>query len=432
MSVAVNDVSGSMGKSASILDGVVAFYAIGVWLMHECGVVDRGAASGHGGKQSAFGTPNNLYGVSHALFSFLSSLKLIQKVFLQKSMPPFSRDQSVASSATIGRTPGRSEAPNPSLANPTADSEDIPMPDAEDTAADCHGGRRFIVAVDYGTTNSSASYAIVDDTTQVLDREHVHCIANFPEDPLFDPSRPPRFRNHSNEVPSEVWYPGDDITDAIPFYDRAETSIANPESSMDEGNEGENPNGETEGQDRKRAKTYWRDVPDVVRWGFDARPSLQYSNASGFLSKRNAPVKWAKLQLADNPIKAGYPVQTRKSYNVLKHHRIVRKELDFITDFLTRLFQHIKKELQDNHDLQDGELVEMVLSVPVIWSCKGRRDMYAAVLVAMKNANLGVGRSGHVEDLFDVPEPEAAAAYVLDGDYDIMVGQLHRHSWDKG
>jgi len=336
-------------------------------------------------------------------------------------MAPFLRDPSVASSATLRSTPiGRTPAPTPSSAHATAGSEDVCMTDADSTAAG-RANRRFIVAIDYGTTNSSASYAIPDNPLE-LRREQVQYITNYPKDPLTDLLPASIHQNSSNEVPSEVWYPDEDVQNADPFrYDIADARIVDTEADDDENYEHVNENEETADRAWERPKTYWRDVPDTVRWGFDAHPSATYSNASEFLNNRNSPIKWAKLQLADGKLRAGYPMKTRKSYNALKYHRVVRKELDFITDFLTCLFKHIKTELQNKHDLQDDEPVEMVLCVPVIWSCKARRDMHAAMAVAMKNSELGTTRSGCVEDLFIVSEPEAAAAYVLDEEYDIMV-----------
>ena len=306
-------------------------------------------------------------------------------------MAPFLRDRSIAS------------------------SEDVCMTDADSATAGHGANRRFIVAVDYGTTNSSASYAILDGTLELC-RDQIRNITNYPKDPLIDLLPVSVRQNSNNEVLSEVWYPDEHIQNADPF------GCNTADTKTDDGNyEHDNENEDTANRAQEEPNTYWRDVPHAVRWGFDAQPSATYSNASEFLDHRNSPIKWAKLQLANDKLRAGYTMKTRKSYYALRRRGVVRKELDFITDFLTCLFKHIKTELQNKHDLQDDEPVEMVLCVPVIWSCKPRRDMHAAMAVAMKNSGLGTTRLSCVDDLFIVSEPEAAAAYVLDEEFDIMV-----------
>lgn len=295
-----------------------------------------------------------------------------------------------------------------------------------DVEAGCAGAtsqtdRRFIIAIDYGTTNSSASYAIVSNDTQDLSRGNVRTISNFPAGPFRDPRRRLDQQILSDEVPSEVWYPEEEIKHQLGLddfvigeEDAQELEVGEQEQESD------SLNGQATGQNKRKAKTYWRTHPANVRWGFEARPSHALSAASDFLNHRNSTVKWAKLQLADPDAyqKKGYPPQTRKAFNTLRYHGIVRKELDFITDFLTCFLKHIKQELQMAHGLREDESVEMVLCVPVCWSCKARRDMQAATIVAMKNAGLGTSES--LYNMFMVTEPEAAAAYVLDDKYDLI------------
>lgn len=299
------------------------------------------------------------------------------------------------------------------------------MTDAGTVAAGNCSKRWFIIAVDYGTTNSSASYAIANNSRD-LRREQVQYITNYPNDPV---TEDPCLQISSNEVPSEVWYPNEEIRNANPFgYNIAGTWIGDGGVDEEENIENDFEDQQASNRGQGRSKTYDRIVPAITRWGFDAQPSATFSKASEFLSYRNSPIKWAKLQLASGQLRTGYPMKTRKSFNVLRRHGIVRKELDFITDFLTCFFKHIKAILEENHELNCNDVVEMVLCVPVIWSCKARRDMHAAMAVAIKNSGLGTTSAGCVDNLFIVSEPEAAAAYVLDEEYEIMVRNVFKRS----
>lgn len=284
--------------------------------------------------------------------------------------------------------------------------------------------RRFIIGVDYGTAYSSASYAVVYGDSRELGRSDIRHITNFDDDP-FDQDR---YSSPSKDVASVVWYPDEEVRNADPLsYDTAEERMAHiqidhqetswPVEEDEESVAYIGENGEHTNQQMK-SPPYSRNTPDTVRWGFGAQPSSRLSNASEFLSKRNSPIQWAKLQLADGKFRAGYSQKSQKSFYALRSSSVVTKELDFITDFLTCFFKHIKKELREKEDLLDDEPVEMVLCVPVCWSCKARRKMYDAMSMAMKQSGLG---ADCIDDMYMVHEPEAAAAYFLGEESDIMV-----------
>jgi len=340
-------------------------------------------------------------------------------------MAPFARETSIASSATLGhRARRRAQAPAPSSSRATAGSEDVCMTDVETVSVDPRMNRRFIVGIDYGTTNSSASYAIVHGDAQELSRSDIHHITNFDSDPFEEDP----FSSPSKEVPSVVWYPEEKVRteDPLSYNSAHERRVRmeiedqeNSESVEEDGEreEGVGANGEHTNH-KEKPSYYSREVPENMRWGFEGQPSSTFSNASEFLNARNSPIQWAKLQLADKKYRAGYSKRSQRSFYTLRSASVVRVELDFITDFLTCFFKHIKKELHENEGLQDNEPVEMILCLPVLWPSKARRRMYEAMSIAMKTSGLG---ANYIDDISMLYEPEAAAAYVLSDGFDMMV-----------
>lgn len=375
-------------------------------------------------------------------------------------MASFLRDTSVASSRTAGRTPSdRFATP---VAGATNGYEDVLMTDAHENGA---RKRRFIVAIDYGTTNSSASFAIINQGQRELLREQIMTIGNFPNDPLRRLRVGNEFRK-SNEVASEVWYPDELVIndDVFEYYSRTAHAGEEPDRNLGDFNTedlasgAQGNGGQTSGTQTNRAhanwhanestggdadgdksgddpeepvqeepvrELYWRDVPACIRWGFEASPFSLQSNP-GSLSRRNTPIKWAKLQLAsDRKLKGEYWKKTRDTLNSLRYwkRKIVRKELDFITDFLICFFRHVKLQLQllDEGALREDDDVEIVMCVPVNWSTRASRLMESAMSVAMRSSRLGTTATGTVEKIYDLTEAEAAAAYVLAEDYGIRV-----------
>jgi hypothetical protein len=295
----------------------------------------------------------------------------------------------------------------------TIESEDTPMPDAGNDPTPSGSERRLILGLDYGTTTSSLSIGVIHGNS-MLDRTQVQCVTNFPNDPLEDVLiQDGLSRNTSTQVPSDVWYPDKETLRAESFDDGpSEVPVTGMELD-------DNGNSHVTNTTDVSKGSYRRDVPSIARWGFEAQPSTTYSRASDFLNKRNAPIKWIKLRLADGNAGKAYPLQTHKAFNALKKDGIVLKELDFITDFLTGFLKHAKSELQKSHDLQDDEVVEMTLCVPVAWESKVNRYMLAALTAAMKNSGLRFQKN-----LFLISEAEAAASFVLHGDFGVGVRAL--------
>jgi hypothetical protein len=51
---------------------------------------------------------------------------------------------------------------------------------------------------------------------------------------------------------------------------------------------------------------------------------------------------------------------------LLKRRKIIEKEENLITDYLTSLFRHIKEELSEEHEFTDDYAIEFILYMPAI------------------------------------------------------------------
>ncbi|KAF5709699.1 Hsp70 chaperone protein [Fusarium globosum] len=83
-----------------------------------------------------------------------------------------------------------------------------------------------------------------------------------------------------------------------------------------------------------------------------------------------------------------------------------------VIDYLTKLLSHAKNNIANSNAIST---TEMVICVPVSWKQKVLRDMQTSVNIAMKRVNFpGIGfRGGWMENVFMIPEPEAAATRLL-------------------
>jgi hypothetical protein len=115
----------------------------------------------------------------------------------------------------------------------------------------------------------------------------------------------------------------------------------------------------------------------------------------------------------------------RQTLSGLKKRNIIQNDEDVIADFLTCLFKFTKEKLEQLFYLIDNPTVELVMCVPAIWTPRARRKMHQAMAIAVDRTGLGQTRNNCIEDLFIVSEPEAAAAFVLHGNYEIQVSIIH-------
>jgi hypothetical protein len=335
------------------------------------------------------------------------------------------REMSEASTATLlpmsisgQSTPtmrGRSQTMDLELLNDPIvelDRMNIDSPDSMGSSPE-EDNRPLIIATDFGTTFSSVAFA----RRGTEQRPVVDTITNFPHDPLSLAGRP------TVQVPTESWYPEQSQLDesSMPMeYDDLEAQF--PEDSYGASDEDDNqsPNDENM-EDGDAMETDPAPAPEGNRphnfiWGYGirevlARPDIDHS--------RYNRISRSKLLLDTSKNTDKNRKDLRPALQRLKRSKIIKDDEDVISDYLTELFIHAKRQLLQHHELSQNTKIEHVLCVPVVWKAKACRTMQRAMKTAIEASGLGT-----MDGLFLVSEPEAAAAYVLGRNREVNVSSL--------
>jgi hypothetical protein len=297
---------------------------------------------------------------------------------------------------------------------PADDRMDIESEDVEISSDSGLSETLFIVATDFGTTFSSVSFSKVvqgrPETTQT--------IMNYPDDPMTH-TKP------NSEVPTESWYPFETTLSSETDEETATNDDADASEDLYENDDdinelfrylrGENHNNERDnGLGRanddllnERGPGHMEIEPDIPSfpWGYQTQALMRSGNVERSSFKCLARFK---LMLDETEDTKEVRDELRPILNQLKHARIIRKDEDVITDYLTQLFLHTKKQLTLHHDFSDSCAVKHVLCVPNAWTPKACRIMQQAMEIAIRKSELGT-----LENLFIVSEPEAATTFVL-------------------
>lgn len=279
--------------------------------------------------------------------------------------------------------------------------------------------KRLIVAIDFGTTYSCVSYVSLDEgeKPEYLALDRIDSIQNFPNDWNSDPRD-----RMTSEVPTEVIYPLNRH-----FREQYELDpMEQEETGVDDAEEG-NPYTSNESSlisvintDDDDIDELMSDESDSFRWGYGVHEAWAWPATHS--DRTNLALSRFKLLLDDSPITEPVRDPLQDTLRSLQSRRIIKKPLHVIADFLTCLLRHTRSELTQK-GFDSNYKMEMVLCVPAIWSQKACRDMQTAMAIAMKAAKIkGVDiQNNSIENLFIVSEPEAAAAYVLATERDVMV-----------
>ena len=273
-------------------------------------------------------------------------------------------------------------------------------------------GRKYIVAVDFGTTTSSVAFVRVnpDELEDLIPPERILCINKYPETA---PGRTAIEHADNTTVPTELWYETKTAgekhngvasvtndADLDDGYDSPLDNGANAASTHGSSHENEVPATQS-----KRAAS--RQVPV---WGYGVQSKIALPDEE---SAQPIHITRFKLLLDEDKNTEGLRRQTLTDLDALKAARIVKGPVDIIADFLQLLFKHTKDQLVNVHDLCNEDTVQFVLCVPTMWTEKACRVMQEAMLRAIEASQLRRLENGGIKDLFIVAEPEAAAAYAL-------------------
>jgi hypothetical protein len=321
------------------------------------------------------------------------------------------------SSRSLWSTPtveGMSEVSAPAFTGgfPSADRD---MDLTETSSQATSNEPSFIIATDFGTTFSSVAFA---------KREHgqwgdPQSISNYSSDPM-------PWGKNSLEVPTESWYPNVAITRDTSDELGSATIDEDPMADIFKAAENQyqatrtlvniSSDGDEEMADSSGGLPEVDDDTDGIIWGYDIQERLKAPDMDHSQYER---VARSKLILDNTPNTQEVRDKLRPVLKRLAKRKTINKDEDIISDYLRRLFQHTKDQLVRYHGLPDTAYIEHVLCVPNVWSPASSRKMQKAMEKAIRDSGLG-----SMENLFIVAEPEAAAAYVLDRNNNVMVRRL--------
>ncbi|PCG93885.1 Hypothetical protein PENO1_081310 [Penicillium occitanis (nom. inval.)] len=243
--------------------------------------------------------------------------------------------------------------PSFSLALESGDKKKLSSSNEENTVTEASRSEseterplKFIVALDFGTTNTSVSYV------------------------KFDPEKGPG-SVHSTNIKSIRGWP-----DAVSGQNQASDHNANVPS-----------------------ESWYLDGEYI--WGYAVQQRMSDQLAQDFKPSQDV-IKFSKLLLNHDKKP---PMPLRKQLKRLK-----KSVHEVITDYLTQIFTHTKKELIEEENFSDTCAVELVLCLPAGWSFATQRDMQRIMEDVAKEVDFG----WRDFEPFIINEPEAVAAYLLE------------------
>ncbi|KUL88774.1 hypothetical protein ZTR_03546 [Talaromyces verruculosus] len=230
-------------------------------------------------------------------------------------------------------------------ANSTTD-DDTTVTEASRSESKTERPLKFIVALDFGTTNTSVSYVKFDPEKGPgsVHSTNIKSIRGWPH----AASGQNEASDHNANVPSESWY-----------------------------------------------------LDGEYIWGYAVQQRMSEQRAQDFKPSQDV-IKFSKLLLNHDKKP---PMPLRKQLKRLK-----KSVHEVITDYLTQIFTHTKKELIEEENFSDTCAVELVLCLPAGWSFATQRDMQRIIEDVAREVDFGW------RDLepFIINEPEAVAAYLLE------------------
>ena len=245
-------------------------------------------------------------------------------------------------------------------ANSTTDENDT-VREASGSEPDTERSFKFIVALDFGTTNTSVSYV------------------------KFDPQKDPSSVQSNNIRSIRAW------PDAASHQDATSDYNANVPS-----------------------ESWYLDGEYI--WGYSVRERMGKQLAQDFEPSQDV-IKFSKLLLNDKLN------QDKKSLISLRKllKRLKKSVHEIITDYLTQIFRHTKKELIEEENFNDTCAVELVLCLPAGWDFAAQRDIQRIMEDVAKAVDFG----WRDFEPFIIHEPEAVAAFLLESmdPYDALKGE---------
>ena len=143
-------------------------------------------------------------------------------------------------------------------------------------------------------------------------------------------------------------------------------------------------------------------------------------------------IERAKLMLVDTPYTQDTRDSLKNKIKFLRNKGLIRKYgnmlmddvrdvRDIITDFLVKVLEHVREQLVAFEKFNDNWKVEIVITVPTAWSSNSSRILGASIETAMAATGFGSLKNRAINNLFIIPEPEAAATWMLGNDHEVVV-----------
>ncbi|KLP11369.1 hsp70 protein [Fusarium fujikuroi] len=241
---------------------------------------------------------------------------------------------------------------------------------------------KLVVAIDFGETNSSASYAFLPEGVRP---ESPHLTVRTVQNYRYEISMQ-RGNSMCLEVPTLMRHPKDWV-----FQTLDELRSEPPGTSLPEN--------------------------DRVQWGFQVQ---HYMTKVMSHSDKTCSLLYGFKNLMNQS--ESHEVQNRplvKTLRRLSQNHSCSREISIhdmvllvTIDYLTNLLSHAKTEITGSTNITSTELV---ICVPVIWRQKALRGIQACVAIAARRVNFPGVDFGNdcATQVFMITEPEAAATWLL-------------------
>ncbi|PMD44863.1 hypothetical protein L207DRAFT_240865 [Hyaloscypha variabilis F] len=271
--------------------------------------------------------------------------------------------------------------------------------------------KRFIIAIDFGTTFSSVSFLALPRDTRINDEPNAHnyldeikTIVNYPHGQTF------AYLASRKEVPTEVWYAKKAYLDEtlLEATNRPSYIIAIDDLG------GDQKHNKNQDSDEDVDMEIDEDTDDVENkdtlWGYEVQTELRFPDTN---RNQNRRMSRFKLLLDESNLTKKVRVDLKPNLKELKRKKIIKIKEDVIADYLKYLLSHVKNELNRDYGFSKTCPVEFVLCVPSTWTPKAGRIMQKSLEIAIRESGFGNLENDSIDNLFIVSEPEAAAAYLL-------------------
>ncbi|KAK6080760.1 hsp70 protein [Seiridium cupressi] len=291
---------------------------------------------------------------------------------------------------------------------------------------------RVCLSIDFGTSTSEVSYAVIEPgQNSKTDPPQVKYITNWPDDPNkgLDNSA-------AVGVPSEIVYLKDGILRrSHPPPGRSSTRLQKRRGStpsfgtfqsanqrelgfIDVFDEDESMS-DCEDEDTLflhdspwNAGNITRHHTEYIIWGFDAQAKC---------SPEDEKMRGFKLLLKEDPMTEQFCRELAPRLAKIGYTDPSKAHISVISDYLSCLLRHVKSELIACGKYREYDF-EVILCIPAVWDQKACRDTQVALARAFTRADFDQVKveQNSINGLFLVSEPEAAAAWILQNNNDLL------------